>query len=635
MRLLAACLIPLGLCLPLCAALDESSQESAAAAVQYGRENLDAGKGLVKDALGIPSIAESSIGYVAACFALGQDVPQAQMVLGSILDSQQAEGPEAGHFPWQGGEGARPNEDAVLYMAPLLGFICRQGPELVGAELHGRLRRCLELATKTLNGVKVAPADETRFLLRAAALGTVGQALGSDGPDTAAGEVGRWVAAVRQRGLSQGHSPTLDAIRLVALKWVYEVAPESARPVVGQALLLASADMASRLHPSLPGLAGAQATAFAHDYLASPGFLAYVLHTDFGYPRPATIEPYIMAALLPSWRAPEALRNAARADLPRLVHTGSVADAPIQATTTWLAPGFSLGTLSGEVGESTIPVYATFAGPGLRRSLYAYCSPAPAHVQAVQDRDLALVSFNFDDIGQGSRKQAWVRCHVGRAEDIEEVCCYGQAWNDLPTSLGERESLAVAMHDCYVGFTLTRVGPAPSQEGPAAKPATLRWSGEGRQGDLTLQVFARQADYALRTPVSDVRAGFVIEVAPRSAYPSLVDFARHLENGRSKQTVVVRRERQPEKEKPREPGVLMPYPTGKDQRVYQVFVEQTIEYTNGERSLKLVEDLRGETTLHSLVNGQEVPRELLWDSPGFTLGPNGDVETALAKLLEP
>lgn len=634
MRLLVGCLLPLLLGPPVPAALDASGQELALAAVHYGREHLDTARGLVKDALGIPSIAESSIGYVAGCFALGQDLDQARTVLGSILDSQRTEGAETGHFPWHGGAGAQPNEDAVLYMAPLLGFIYRQSPDALGAELNARLRRCLDLTTRAMNGLKVTPTDETRFLLRAAALGVVGQSLGAEGPATAAGEVGRWLAAVRQRGLPRGHSPTLDAVRLVALKWVYEVAPESARPLVSQALLLASADMASRLHPSLPGLAGAPATAFPHDYLAAPGFLGYVLHTDFGYPRPESIEPYIMAALLPSWRVPEPLRNVAWTDLPRLVQTRAMSDSVIQATTTWLAPGFSLGTLSGEVGESTIPLYATFAGPGQRRSLYAYCWPAPAHVQALQDRDLAMLSFNFDDIGQGTRKQAWVRCHVGRAEDIEEVYCYGQLWNDLPTSLGERESLAVAMHDCYVGFTLTRVGPASSQAGPAAKPATLRWSGEGRQGDLLLQVFARQADYALRAPLSDVRAGLVIEIAPRAAYPSLADFARHLEDGRSKQTVAIRRERQPEKEKPREPGVVMPYPTGKDQRVYQVFVEQTIEYTNGERSLKLVEDLRGETTLHGLVNGQEVPRELLWDTPDFRLGPNGDVAAALAKLLE-
>lgn len=633
MRCLAACLLPLLLTHPVRAALDEPGRELAAAAIQYGREHLDADKGLVRDALGIPSIAESSIGYVAACFALGQDLEQARLVLTRILGSQQTTGPAAGHFPWQGGDSAQVSEEAVLYMAPLLSAIYSQGGGVLGEEPLSRLRHCLELAAGAAARLQLTPADDTRYLLRAAALGTLAHALGSGGAGAAAGQVGEWLAEIRQRGLPRGHSPTLDAIRLVALKWVCESAPESARPLVTQALLLASADMACRLHLSLPGLAGAQATAFPQDYLASPGFLGYVLHTDFGYPRPVSVEPYIMAALLPSWRTPETVRAATETQLPRMVRTLATPEATVQATATWLAPGFSLGTLNGEVGEATIPLYATFAGPGKRPSLYAYCSPAPAHVQALQDRDLALVSLNFDDIGQGSRKQAWLRVSLGRAEDIEGVYCYGQSWNDLPTSLGERECLALAMHGCYVGLTLTRVGPASSQEGPAAKPASLRWSGQGREGDLVLQVFARQADYALRQRANDVRAGFVVEVAPRAAYPSLADFARHLDAGRMKQTVQVRRERQLEQEKPREPGVMLPYPTGRDQRVYQVFVEQTIEYTNGERSLKLVEDLRGERTLQTLVNGEEVKQALLWDAPGLALKPNGDLGEALRPLL--
>jgi hypothetical protein len=225
---------------------------------------------------------------------------------------------------------------------------------------------------------------------------------------------------------------------------------------------------------------------------------------------------------------------------------------------------------------------------------------------------------------------------VGRAEDIGEVYCYGQPWNDLPTSLGERESLAVAAHGCDIGFTLTRVGPASSQEGPAAKPATLRWSGaEGRAGDLLLQVYARQADYALRTPANDVRAGFVVQIVPQAAYPSLADFAKHLEAGRMKQSVRTYKERQPDQEKPREPGVMNPYPTGRDPRVYRVFVEQTVEYTNGDRSLKLVEDLRGEATLQAFVNGQETKADLLWDGPGFTLKPGGDLAAALRPFTAP
>jgi hypothetical protein len=600
------------------------------AAIQYGHDHLDPKTGLVRDSTDMPSVAESSVGYAAACFLLGQDLAEGGRVLGKILDSQQATGAQAGHFPWTGGADSKLNEAAVLYMAPLLSAIYRQGGEGLDEALRTRLRQGLELAFGAASRLGVTPADDPRFLLRAAALGSIGAALGTAAGHAAAGQVGDWLALVRANGLPRGHSPTLDAIRLVALKWVLEAAPEATRPTVQQALLLAAVDLAERLSPDLPGLAGAQTAAFPGDYLGAPGFASYLLHTDFGYPRPPSVEPYVLAALAPSWRAPEPLRRLAAQAPPRLARTQSAGEARIRSTATYLAPGFSLGTLSGQVGPATIPLFATFAGPGRRPSLYAFCGPTPCHVQATQDGNLALLSFDFDNIGQGSRRQAWVQVVLGRSEDVEEVYAYGQPWNDLPTPLGERECLAVAMHGCYVGFTLTRVGPASSAEGPPAKPGSLRWGGEGRKGDLSLVVRARQADYALPRPLGDVRAGLIVEVAPRAAHASLADFARHLDAGRQKQAVRTYAERQTGQDKPREPGVLVPHPTARGDQSLRTIAEQTIEYVNGERSLKLVEDLLADAILQTFVDGKEVKPAGLWDGPGFSLAPGADLAKALA-----
>jgi hypothetical protein len=615
---------------PALAALTEDEKPLALAAVQYGHDHLDPKTGLVRDSTDMPSVAESSIGYAAACFLLGQDLADGRQVLGKILDSQQATGPQAGHFPWTGGADSKPNEEAVLYMAPLLGAIYRQGGEGLDEALRTRLRQGLELAFGAVSRLRLTPADDSRFLLRAAALGAIGAALGTAAGQTAADDVAGWLGLVRAGGLPSGHSPTLDATRLVALKWVLEAAPEPARPPVQQALLLAAADLAERLCPALPGVAGAQGTAPPSDYLGAPGFASYVLYTDFGYPRPASVEPYVMAALAPSWRAPEPIRRLVAQAPPRMVRTQSPGETPVRGTATYLAPGFSLGTLSGEVGPSTIPLFATFAGPVSRPTLYAFCSPTPCHVQTVQDGNLALLSFDFDNIGQGSRRQAWVQVVLGRSEDVDEVYAYGQPWNDLPAPLGERECLAVAMHGCYVGFTLTRVGPAASAEGPAAKPGSLRWGAEGRKGELSLVVRARQADYALPRPLDDVRAGLIVEIAPRAAYESLADFARHLDAGRQKQSVRTYKDRQTNQAESREPGVLVPYPTAGGDRASRTITEQTIEYVNGQRSLKLVEDLLADVTRQTFVDGKEVKPTGLWDGPGFSLAPGADLATALA-----
>lgn len=632
MRLLVAfclCLVVLG---PAHAALREDDRALALAVIQYGHDNIDPQTGLVRDTTGVPSVAESSIGYVAACFLLGQDLEVARQVLEHLLECQQADGPTVGQFPWQGGTGSKVSEEALLYVAPLLAVIYREGGANLGEVLAGKLKLALERAWMALDRMRPTPTEEDHYLRLAAALATVGSALGNGGPAQGTKMVRAWLSQVTANGLPAGHSPTFDAVKLLALKWVYEVAPEPSRPTINDALLLTAQDLAQRLHPSLTGLAGAQSVAFPSDYLAAPGFASYVLYTDFGGPRPSAPEPYLMAALTPGWRAPQAVRALVTQPLPRLVRTTSKPPATQQATTTFLGPGFSLGTLSGEVDENTIPLYATFAAAGKRPSLYAFCSPAPCHVQSLQNDNLALLSFNFDNLGAGSRKQAWVRLILGSADDIDQVYAYNQPWNDQPTSLGERESVALVAHGCYVGLTLTRSGPAANQEGPLAKPAALHWDGGDRKGDLSLLLYARQADYGLAQPIYDVRAGFIIELAPRAAYPSLADFAKHLEATRLKQTGRVYKERLPEKEKPVDPNVMLPQPRAKTEYIYRNIVEQTIEYTNGPRRLRLVEDLLGEQTLQAFVGDQEVKPAGLWDTPAFKLEPGGDLSRALQPL---
>ena len=599
--------------------------------VDYGDGNYDATTGLIKDPSGAPNLAEASTGFVAGCFASGQDLERANAVLAGLLERQQKTGPMAGHFPWYCVTGSQPAEDAVLYMAPLLAWVYRTHLADLSPENKDKLKASLELIARTLPALKVLPQDDARYLLKAAATALVGAALGTEGPVSAAESAGAWLRLLSVQGLPLGHSPTADATRLVALKWIREVAPEPQQAVVDQALTLAAVDFGLRVDPASRYLAGAITTAYPVDYASASGFAQYVLYTDFGAPLGEKIDPYLVAALLPAWRAPASIRALAEPGASGLLRTRG--KGPIQATDTYVGTGFSLGTMCGEVGGSTLPLYLTFNRTE-RPDAYFYCSPLPCHVQSVQSGNLCLSSFNFDDMATPLRRQAFVRGVLGRPEDIDEVYCYGYKWNDKPTSLGEQEAVAFTTRGCYVGITLTRVGSSGNQTGAYAKPATLRWSGEGRQGDLTLTIYARQAEYLLPRPENNMRAGVVVEIVPQSAYLTLGDFAKHLAQGQIKQSVRALRQRVPAAEKPRDPNVLIPEAQSKVDMVYRDTLEQTSTYTVGGHSLTLVEDLIGNIMLQRQIDGTALDEKYLWESDKLKYDPTQKLPDLLAPFVK-
>ena len=226
----APCLLILALALPAAAALRDADKPAALAVIAYGAANLDPTTGLIKDPSGVPNLPESSAGYVAACLELKENQDKAKAVLGAILDLQQRTGPLAGDFPWYGVTGGQPGDEAMLYLAPLLAYVARCDAAELGADLQVRLRAALDLIYKRLGRVAAAPDDNGNYLVRAAARATVGAALGNNGPSLAVGEVNNWLRPVARQGLPRGHSPTFDTARLVALKWIREVAPPAQLP---------------------------------------------------------------------------------------------------------------------------------------------------------------------------------------------------------------------------------------------------------------------------------------------------------------------------------------------------------------------------------------------------------------------
>jgi hypothetical protein len=628
MRLLLAALLILTLLVPAGAqGLRAGDREMAQAAVAYGLAHLDAASGLVCDDSGVPNLAESSVGFVAACLATGQSVEVALPVLDRLLSCQQTEGPQTGHFPWQLQTDLAASPEAGLYLAPLLGYLAVHHAAALGPQRQQSLREACQALLTALQRMPLQPADDTRWLLRAAARASLSAAL--DRPDGAASaEVGAWCSLVTTRGLPAGHSATFDASRLVALKWVYEFAPEPAREQLQQALGLAATDLALRVDRTGGLLTGSLWQAYPADYRHAGGFARYVLYTDFGAPPPPAVEPYALVALLPTWRAPASLTTLAD-NLPRQVITRSQTD-PLRETTTYLTTAFSLGTQSGLVGASSIPLLATFTQPAQSPTMYLFASPLPCHAQTLQHEGLALMSFNFDGIGVGTRRTAWVRAVLGQADDIDAVYCYGARWNDLPTSLGERETVVISARGCYVGLMLTRVGPAADETGPPAKPASLRWSQPERQGDLMLTINGRHDDYPLSRPLQQVRVGVIINIVPQADYANLEAFVRYFTSARFQQSVKVRQEVVSGPDQARQgPEVIVPQPRSKREYAYRQVVEQSIELKLGEQVLTLVEDLKNKEVISRTVNGQTLPAEALWDAPGFTLGPGKPLAEAL------
>lgn len=611
----------LPLCVPAWAAR-EADAPALQAIVAYGQAHLDATSGLVQDSAGLLDIPGASAGTVAACLATGQNLDSARAILGKILDAQATAGADAGLFPWR--VGAAPTADATLYAAPLLAYMLRTHAEALGAEPAARLRQSLTLADKALGRVAAKPVDDHRFLLLTAARATIAAALGLDAT-WAAGAVQDWLRFVAKAGLPAGHSATFDAAKYVALKWIRQSLPEANRQAVDQALLLTAVDLASRVHPAAGYLAGAINEATVSDYASASGFPAYVLATDFGLPLPARIEPSLAAAVLPEWRSPQSVGALTMATGLRRTRCSLPTG---HATDTYVGPAYSLGTMSGEVGPAGIPIFCTFTRSD-RPTLYFYCDPTPCTVQAVQADNLALCSFNFDNIAVPKRVQASLRGVLGTHDTIKSVYAYGVPWNGLPTAVGELESVALETAECYIGITLTRTGLSGSNQGAAAKPAVLEWAGPEGAQNLLLTIYARPQDYVLPKPMQNLRAGVVMEIVSRQAYASLPEFVKHLGAGRLKQVVKSGKERITEPEKPRDPNVIIPEPRARGNRAFRIMAEQTLEYTLESRSLKLVEDLLANECLDRQVDGVTLDPKFLWESEFFKWEPTGDLTKAL------
>ena len=600
--------------------------------------------GLVRDPAGNLNIAEDSLNYAAALLQRGVDPERAARVIGAVLEQQdRAEGSATrGLFRWLSRPGSGYDVNATLYVAPALAHLSRElaGP---GGAAGDKLKDSATLALRALLSNPKKPDEGFSALMWAGAVCTLGDAAGDPaGPKAGAELIGRWLAQVSRLGISDGGSPTYDALRIGGLRWAWQFAADDvARGQAAEALELCYRDLLQRYDPDCAMVGGAVEAAYPADYTGDTGVARYLLACDLpsalaaisgADPQAAFsgAEPLAMYFALSAYEPAEDLLELAgdRAE-PYEVRTRrpGVEDPTIEvgSTCTWVAPTGTLGTVSGPASLWSIPIMMTSDLPR-RPASYFYLPDAGGVVQSLQSGPLALCSFSFDNVGVADRKQVRVRGVLGRAQDVDRVLVNGVEWIGEPEAIGQGTTVALQRGSSYFGLQVLqcgRLGGPPSD----AKPGVLAGMGEGGARTVMLDVFGREADYALREPLQNVRVGLLVEMGAAADWESLEAFARHVSLWRVKQTVKAERRRAREQE---ENNPLNPdEPKSRSEMVFIVSTLHTIRITNEQMPLELVEDMSNRTVVSRKLP-TELPPDYLWLSPALTVKMGQRISQALA-----
>ncbi len=581
------------------------------------RAEIDEANGLLLDQAGLPSVATESPGYVLAACESDTDIEQAQQVLRAILAAQDAQSGSArqGQFPWLAGQGQAPSLQATYFASPVLAQIYLEHSERLPPELQEKLGSGLELALAAVRGKPAPSEDDVTGLLRAASLAMLGRALGADQQiKESLKQVSSWLDKTLDKGLRDGHSPASDSYRLAALKWIWQAAGAQMRSQQLQdALMLMYYDLACRIQPESGALAGAAFYATPADYLYGGEYSPYIFYVDLGGPRPSRATPFAMFFVAPDYAPSADPLAVVGQQLPSQISTEARDEAYIVRTDTYMHDRFSLGTMTGQPSETSIPLLVTFADHPERPTAYFFADPRPSYVTSMQVNNVGMITVDFDLIGRGNRLIAWLCGVLGPRSQITQVIVGGDEWNGLPTAISAMGTVAIERAGCYMGIRTLRAGPAEGKaviSGP--KPAVLEWTGQGDAAELQLTVYARKPNYRLRRPLDNLRAGIVVKVVPVGSFESLVDFAADFARARLRQSVSRTKELLPEPTDPFKAVLTEHKPKSKSELEYKHMLLHTISYQDNETSWQVQEDMLNEEVTIRSVSGEPVASAGPW-----------------------
>ncbi len=576
---------------------------------------------LITDGTERRNLAETNLNWAAALLESGERTELAHQVIEAVLSHQDTEDGSRteGLFRWYADPDGGYSLDATLYLGPALAH-------LAASDRAGELRATLqERAGLALQGLLSSdrPKDGVGLAMWAGATACLAAAVDEpEGREAAASAVSGLYGRLKREGLAEVHSPTYDALRIGGLRWALQFAEdETAISEARGALQICYADMLQRYDPATGMLAGAIGTAYPADYLGNAGVARYLLACDLPSALALTRAPsplamyfalsdYDLSADLSAMAEDRSEEIQLRTRTPGPEDSEA---AEAVSTSTWVADGMSLGTMSGPVSTSSIPIMATCDLPE-RPTTYFYPFGGTVTLQSAQSGGLALCSFNFDRVGVGARIKAGVQGMLGRRDQIDRVIIGNHDWIGEPEAVGQNTVVAVQRGSSYVGIKILAVD--SERRAASVKPGSVEWLREGNMDSLMFRVYARRAGYPLSEPIHDVRVGLLIEVAAAADFANLDEFAERVAKRRVSQSISNERARVDEAEEAGIPG-RHEIRTGAEIKFARfAYHEMTLDESN------LTLGLREELLRNQLISRTlpvALPEDYLWASPGLVL----------------
>jgi hypothetical protein len=411
LALLVAC------CDALCANAQSPSGGDAAAAVHHRLDVLNAD---VQHRVGAGATIDTrDLGNAAFTTLLhGGDPSDARRDIDLAFSKQDLRvgSPTYGEITWRTTDSGITDLNAAPFFGQgLAAVLSGYGGRLPTTYVAG-LRPKIEALAQAIVHQPVAVTYTNIYLTRAVDLILLGHAIGEPGLETIGREALReWIAATRERGISEFDSATYYAADVEALSELFRFATDANdRTTARVALEYFWTDIAANYLPAAHKLSGPSSREY--DFISGNDAIAYWLE-GVGWDATSQLNNTNMQAIYiedlianGGYRPPEALRDIAFGP-PRDV-TSTYDAYPGHTRFNWVGRNVSLGCAGGSYGPQDKLLVATFAGPAkssqlnvlLQKSGVAYgiqsATVKPDHVSptlgCIEQGGAAIANFDVD-----------------------------------------------------------------------------------------------------------------------------------------------------------------------------------------------------------------------------------------------